>query len=104
MKRSKQYGFARTDFEVATRNAFIIIPHNYRVENRPWVWCAPMLTESLPDQHQDWMLQGLLKKGFAVAGVDVGETYGNPYGRDVYAQFYDHITGKFELSKKACPI
>ena len=102
MKTSRQYGFARTDFEVANQNAFMIIPHSYRVESRPWVWCAPVITGREPDAPQGWMLQKLLEKGFAVAGVDVGETFGSPYGRNVYAQFYDYITEKFGLSKKAC--
>jgi hypothetical protein len=48
------------------------------------------------------MFKQLLARGFAIVGVDVGESYGNAKGREIYEQFYKLLTDKFALSSKAC--
>lgn len=47
---------------------------------RPWVWYAPTLP-NLPGGHENWLFTRLLSAGVSIAGVDVGESYGNAAGR-----------------------
>ncbi|MCL5744143.1 MAG: alpha/beta hydrolase, partial [Acidobacteria bacterium] len=47
---------------------------------------------------------GTLKNGIAAAGVDVGESYGNPQGVARFTQFYRRAVEKYHLASKACLI
>jgi alpha-beta hydrolase superfamily lysophospholipase len=44
----------------------------------------------------------LLEKGVWIAGVDVGESYGNSRGRKAYTQFYKYVRKKYALSPRPC--
>ena len=44
----------------------------------------------------------LLDRGFAIAGIDVGESYGNPQGRAAYDALHQVLTRDFGLSPRAC--
>jgi dipeptidyl aminopeptidase/acylaminoacyl peptidase len=55
-----------------------------------------------PDGSHEWLFTRLLAAGFAVAGVDVGESYGNPKGRDAYTRFHQFVVDKYALSPQAC--
>jgi pimeloyl-ACP methyl ester carboxylesterase len=73
----------------------------------PWVWYAPMLRDDRghqthPSKRHNWMFERLVKAGFAVAGVDVGESWGNPAGRLGFTKFYEHMIKEFGLAPKAC--
>lgn len=48
------------------------------------------------------MFERFLKKGIAIAGVDVGESYGSPQGRAIYTALYKELVEKRGLNKKAC--
>jgi pimeloyl-ACP methyl ester carboxylesterase len=48
------------------------------------------------------MFERFLAAGMAVAGVDVGESYGGPKGRAGFSALYGELTGKRGLAKKAC--
>ncbi len=48
------------------------------------------------------MHQQFLDAGIAVAGVDVGEAYGNAESRKVFDQFYEVMTNQRGYSKKPC--
>ncbi|MCC6152426.1 MAG: prolyl oligopeptidase family serine peptidase [Candidatus Hydrogenedentes bacterium] len=48
------------------------------------------------------MATQLLDKGFAICGVEVGESHGSPKGRALYTEFYDICTAQFGLDRKAC--
>lgn len=67
----------------------------------PWVWYAPTL-QGLPSDAERWMFERLLKAGIAIAGIDVGESYGNTPGRDVYEQFYDHLVRSRGFAVRPC--
>jgi len=92
-------------FEVAGRPAFTILP---KLENRrepmPWVLYAPTFGTGLPNERDEgWMISHFLEHGIAIAGVDVGESYGSPKGRDIYSALHAQLvesTPKF--SSKAC--
>jgi predicted esterase len=48
------------------------------------------------------MFEKFLNAGIAVAGIDVGESHGNPTGRALFSNFYEELTRKRGLSKRAC--
>jgi len=89
-------------FTVAGRMAFLILPAKTDPdEATPWVWYAPTL-QGLPGKAETWMFDQFLAKGIAIAGVDVGESYGSPRGRALYSALYRELVDKRGLSKKAC--
>jgi hypothetical protein len=91
-------------FEVEGRTAFVILP---AVENRrpnrptPWVWYAPTLS-GLPEARETWMFDRFLAAGIAVAGMDVGESYGNPQGRAHFTALYRELVERRGFSRKSC--
>lgn len=48
------------------------------------------------------MLNQFLEQGIAIAGVDVGESFGSPAGRAGYTALYKELVGRRGLAKKAC--
>jgi pimeloyl-ACP methyl ester carboxylesterase len=91
-------------FEVEGRTAFVILPSaGSRPANRPlpWVWYAPTLP-GLPEARERWMFERFLAAGIAVAGVDVGESYGSPQGRAHFTALYRELTEKRGFSRKPC--
>jgi len=89
-------------FSVAGRTAFVILPKaEHPPPAQPWIWYAPTLP-GLPGPEEKWMFEKFLAAGVAVAGVDVGESYGSPAGRALYTAFYDELVGKRGFSKKPC--
>lgn len=76
-------------FEFDGRDAFVIVPPAAKTDI-PWVWYAPTLP-NLPGVHEKWMFERFLRAGIAIAGVDVGESFGSPAGREVYAKFHAYL-------------
>lgn len=66
----------------------------------PWVWYAPTLGNGLPGRHEAWMFNRLHEKGIAIAGIDVGESYGSPQGAETFQTFYKKLTSDFGFSPK----
>ncbi|MFZ9747152.1 MAG: alpha/beta hydrolase family protein [Opitutaceae bacterium] len=74
-------------FSAGPHRAFLIpAPRPPDRAPRPWVWYAPTLP-NLPGGHENWLFTRLLAAGVAIAGVDVGESYGNAAGR----AGFDHL-------------
>jgi alpha-beta hydrolase superfamily lysophospholipase len=48
------------------------------------------------------MFERFVNAGMAVAGIDVGESYGSPQGRALFSAFYDELVLKRHLSKTPC--
>lgn len=78
--------------------AFLILPEK-AAPGTPWVWYAPTL-KGLPSKSEVWMFGQFLAKGIAIAGIDVGESYGSPDGRKTYGAYYAYLTGERDFSKK----
>lgn len=78
--------------------AFIILPEKAALGS-PWVWYAPTL-KGLPAESEVWMFNQFLAKGIAIAGIDVGESYGSPDGRKTFSAYYAYLTGERNFSKK----
>ena len=101
-RRSQQYGYTRLDLRVAGAPAFIILPEKQaEAGRRPWVWYAPTVG-GYPNRNNGWLLSRLLKRGFAVCGVNVGESYGSPKGVKTCDAFHEHVVKAYGLSPKAC--
>lgn len=80
-------------FAVEGRTAFVI-PGKPGPAGKPvpWVWYAPTL-HRLPGAAERWMFERFRDAGIAVAGIDVGESFGSPEGRRLYSAFYAVMTG-----------
>ncbi len=57
---------------------------------KPWVWYAPTLPP-YPGNEERWLIERLLAAGVAIAGIDVGESYGAPAGRAHFTALHDHL-------------
>ena len=79
-------------FLVQGRTAFVILPQAQPANGPvPWVWYAPTLP-SLPGNEETWMFDRFTQEGSAIAGIDVGESFGSPDGRALYSGLYDELT------------
>ena len=92
----------RQTFPVGDHQAFVLAPpESARIEGpMPWVWYAPVLENRLPNSDEQWMFDRLHAAGIAVAGVDVGESYGSPKGRATYQALYEVLTRNRGYSTK----
>src|SRR6185369_3905109 len=87
-------------FLVEGRPAFVLLPpEKKRAKPQPWVLYAPTLP-GLPDTHEKWMHERFLEAGVAVAGIDVGEAYGSPKGRELFTAFHREMTGRRGFATK----
>lgn len=89
-------------FLVEGRPAFILLPPEAkRTKPQPWIFYAPTLP-GLPDSHEKWMHEQFLAAGVAVAGIDIGEAYGSPKGRELFSAFYKELTEKRGYAPRPC--
>ncbi len=93
---------AREVFELDGHAAFILAPAESArtATGKPWVWYAPTLGKNLPGNAEQWMFDRLLVKGIAIAGIDVGESNGNPQGRAAFEKLYVELTTRRGFSAK----
>lgn len=88
-------------FLVESRPAFVILPESKSTNQPiPWVWYAPTLP-GLPGDAEHWMFERFTRAGIAIAGIDVGESYGSPDGRALYSALYRELTRKRGFAAKA---
>lgn len=88
-------------FLLQERTAFVILPPAEAPVRSPvpWVWYAPTLP-GLPGGAETWMFERFTKAGIAIAGIDVGESFGSPDGQAFYTALYEELTKKRGLSPK----
>jgi pimeloyl-ACP methyl ester carboxylesterase len=85
----------RENFTVAGYQAFVILPPGApKVKSRRWVWYAPTIGRGLPGGAEKWMFDRFHQADIAIAGIDVGESYGSPKGTAAYQAMYEHLTRK----------
>jgi pimeloyl-ACP methyl ester carboxylesterase len=88
-------------FEVSGCRAFLIRPRGpLPVEPLPWVWYAPVIDN--PNPTHAWMLRQWLAKGIGMAGVDVGESFGNPRGRAVFTKLWETLRAQYHVDPRPC--
>ena len=92
----------RIDFRVGEHCAFILRPRGPLPRHRPWVWYAPTFVPRLPKHLHLWYADQILAAGIHLAGVDVGESWGNPAGRSVFTAFHTTCTQRYGLENRAC--
>jgi acetyl esterase/lipase len=89
-------------FLVEGRPAFILLPPKAKHRTpQPWIMYAPTLPP-YPDKHEKWMHERFLAAGVAVAGIDVGESYGSPRGRKLMTALYKELTEHRGFAAKPC--
>lgn len=99
---AKNLPFPGEIFEIEGRTAFLILPEKVETEKSvPWVWYAPTLPR-LPGEAEKWMFERFLARGIAIAGIDVGESYGSPGGRALFTALYEELVNNRGMAKKAC--
>lgn len=82
------------------REAFLILPHSILPDRpTPWVLYAPTL-RGLPSSAETWLFQRLQASGIAIAGIDVGESYGSPAGCALYDRLYEHLVADRGLAAR----
>jgi dipeptidyl aminopeptidase/acylaminoacyl peptidase len=87
-------------FTLEGHTAFLILPQNLKPGTSiPWVWYAPTLS-GLPGKEERWMFDKFLDQGIAIAGVDVGESFGSPKGRSIFSAFYDELVENRGMAKQ----
>jgi len=85
-------------FRVRGHAAFVIMPPKPGAKV-PWVLYAPTLP-GLPGPEERWMFERFLAAGIAVAGIDVGESYGNVAGRALYSALHEELTTRRRFTRK----
>ncbi len=93
----------RENFELEGHKAFVILPSAKPKPGDgpiPWVWYAPTLP-GLPGGAENWMFERFTDAGIAIAGIDVGESYGSPAGRALYSALYQELTTHRGFAPKA---
>ena len=94
----KQLPFPGEVFAIEGRTAFLIQPDvKSPKEPMPWVWYAPTLL-GLPGWAEKWVFERFLKASIAIAGINVGESYGSPNGRALYSALHKHLVEKHGLA------
>jgi arylsulfatase A-like enzyme len=89
-------------FMIAGRPAFILTPAGDKKRTpQPWIFYAPTLP-GYPDSHEKWMHEQFVGAGVAVAGIDVGEGYGNPKARLLMTDLYRVLTEKRGFATRPC--
>jgi len=93
---------SRVDFKVDGHRAFLLAPAKPAKTDtgKPWVWYAPTLGRRYPGKSERWMFDRLHATGIAIAGIDVGESYGSPAGRAAFQKLYTEMTTNRGYSKK----
>jgi len=97
---NEQYGARRKSIDIGKHRGFILEPAMPPADGtRPWVWYAPTIG-SHPNKNNEWVLRKLLDRGFHVCGIDVGESYGSPAGRQAFTEFHRHLVREYKLDVK----
>ena len=108
---SQEFGATRLDFAVPGGSGFVVRPNRAASANsKLWIWYAPTFVKSMPQMGRypnaalNWLFTRLLDHGVWLAGVDVGESWGNAQGRKAYTNFYKYVRKQYGLSPRPCLI
>ena len=96
---AKELPISGQTFSLEGDTDFLILP-DQSSDKLPWIWYAPTLP-GLPGIEEAWMFDRFLQAGIAIAGIDVGESFGDPQGRARYSSFYQHLRQEYNFSNKA---
>jgi len=101
-EEGEEFGGRKINLLFDGHPAFILLPKGEAPAGpRAWIWYAPTFNKQYPNARHAFLVKHAFEAGMAFAGVDVGESYGNPEGTRLYAGFHDAVTARFKLSLKA---
>lgn len=92
-KKTTYRGYDRFDFKVSERPCLVVVPKE-AANGKPWVWRAEFF------DHRPEIDLALVAKGFHLAYINVGNTFGCPDAMKEFDAFYHELTEKYGLSKK----
>jgi pimeloyl-ACP methyl ester carboxylesterase len=87
-------------FEVDGKSAFLIAPDPPAQPPREWVFYAPTIGKH-PDKTEKWMFERFVARGVAIAGIDIGESSGNPAGRHTFSSLYEELVQRRGFAPRA---
>lgn len=88
------HGYARYDFGVDGLRATVVAPEQ-PAAGKPWIWRAEFF------DHRPELDLALLKLGFHLVYIEVGNTFGAPSAMKHWDAFYRELTHTYGLSSKA---
>lgn len=91
--KGSYHGFHRYDFMVDGQNCIVVTPTEAASGN-PWIWRAEFF------DHRPEIDLALIKKGFHLAYMNVGNTFGCPSAMKHFDEFYKVLTEQYGFSKK----
>jgi pimeloyl-ACP methyl ester carboxylesterase len=92
-KQSEYRGYQRFDFEVDGCPSIVVVPKTV-AEGKPWIWRAEFF-DAFPQ-----IDLALLQRGFHLAYIRVGNTFGCPDALAHWDIFYRELTEKYGLAPK----
>lgn len=92
-KTTSWEGFQKIEFEVAGRNAFVIVP-NQAAPGNPWIWRTEFFG------HEPQADLALIERGWHAAYINIQNLYGAPAALDAMDSFYDHMTQTRHLASR----
>ena len=92
-KKSHYHGYVRYDFKLGDARATVVIPKKAAAGN-PWIWRAEFF------DHRPEIDLALIAKGYHLAYLNVGNTFGCPSAMDKFDAFYAELTTKHGLSSR----
>jgi hypothetical protein len=101
--RAEPENASRLNVVVEGRQGFIFEslqppPHGGR-----WAWYAPtLLSKNLPNYMCNGLFGQILRAGISIAGIDVGESCGDPAKQSTFLAFYNHLVNELNFSPKPC--
>lgn len=90
---SDYHGFEQHELTVDGCKAIVVAPHVARA-GRPWIWRAEFF------DHRPELDVALLGRGFHLAYIEVGNTFGAPSAMRHWDVFYHQLTATYGLSPK----
>lgn len=91
--KSAYHGFDRYDFEVDGQKCLVVTP-KMAAKGNPWIWRAEFF------DHRPEIDLALVRKGFHLVYMNVGNTFGCPSAMKHFDEFYKVLTEKHGFSKK----
>lgn len=95
--KSKWEGFDRYDFQVAGRNAIVVVPKQ-ALPGRPWAWRGEFFGIYANTD------AALLTNGFYLAFLSAPDMFGSPKVVGLWDTFYQELTEKYGFAKKVALI
>jgi hypothetical protein len=92
-KTSDYHGFERHDFAVDACEAIVVAPRR-AAQGAPWIWRAEFF------DHRPEADLALLERGYHLAYIQVGNTFGCPSAMRHWDAFYRELTDNYGLSKR----